>query len=63
MGYMRYMRYTSRFKILKERKQAVQIYGVNSPLTLGIVQGLADSSRLIMAAHDQARRSPSLQIN
>ena len=47
--------YTSRFKILKERKQAVQNYGVNSPFTLGTVQGLADGSPLIMAAHDQAR--------
>ena len=27
------------FKILKELKQAVQNYGVNSPFTLGIVQG------------------------
>ena len=47
--------YTSRFKILKEHKQAVQNYGVNSPFTMGIVQGLAEGSRLIKAAHDQVR--------
>ena len=47
--------YTSRFKILKEPKQAVQNYGVNSPFIMGIVQGLAEGSRLIMEAHDQVR--------
>ena len=50
--------YTSRFKILKEPKQAVQNYGVNSPFTLEIVQGLAEDSHLIMVAHDQARQIP-----
>ena len=43
------------FKILK---QAVQNHGVNSPCTLGIVQGLAEGSHLIMVSHDQARQSP-----
>ena len=46
------------FKILKELKQAVQNYGVNSPFTLGLVQGLAEGSHLIMMAHDQARQIP-----
>ena len=46
------------FKILKELKQAVQNYRVNSPFTLGIVQGLAEGSCLITVAHDQARKSP-----
>ena len=46
------------FKILKELKQAVQNYGVNSPLTLEIVQGLAEGSHLIMVAHDQATQIP-----
>ena len=44
------------FKILKKLKQAVQNYGVNSPFTLEIVQGLAEDSHLIMVAHDQARQ-------
>ena len=43
------------FKILKELKQAVQNYGVNSPFTLEIVQGLAEGSHLITVSHDQAR--------
>lgn len=36
--------YTNRFasKILKKFKQAVQHYGVKSPFTLEIVQGLAE---------------------
>ena len=46
------------FKILKELKQAVQNYEVNSPFTLEIVQGLAEGSHLIMVAHDQARQVP-----
>ena len=46
------------FKILKELKRAVQNYRVNSPFTLGIVQGLAEGSCLITVAHDQARKSP-----
>ena len=46
------------FKILKELKQAVQNYGVNSPFTLEIVQGLAEGSHLIMVAHDQGRQIP-----
>ena len=46
------------FKTLKELKQAVQNYGVNSPFTLGLVQGLAEGSHLIMMAHDQARQIP-----
>ncbi|XP_070102381.1 endogenous retrovirus group K member 9 Gag polyprotein-like [Equus caballus] len=37
------------FKILKELKQAVQNYGVNSPFTVGIVQGIAEGNRLIPA--------------
>ena len=43
------------FKILKELKQAVQNYGVNSPFTLGIVQELAEGSHLTMVAHGLAR--------
>ena len=43
------------FKILKELRQAVQSYGVNSPFTLGIVQGLAEGPCLIVVAHDQVR--------
>ena len=46
------------FKILKELKQAVQNYEVNSPFTLRIKQGLPEGSHLIMVAHDQARQSP-----
>ena len=46
------------FKILKKLKQAVQNYGVNSPFTVEIVQGLAEGSHLIMVSHDQARQSP-----
>ena len=46
------------FEILKELKQAVQNYGVNSPFTLGLVRGLAEGSHLIMMAHDQARQIP-----
>ena len=46
------------FKILKKLKQAIQNYGVNSPFTLEIVQGLAEDSHLIMVAHDQARQIP-----
>ena len=46
------------FKTLKELKQAVQNYGVNSPFIMGIVQGLAEGSRLIMEAHDQVRQIP-----
>ena len=37
------------FKILKELKQAVQNYGVNSPFTKGIVQGVAEGNRMIPA--------------
>ena len=47
-----------RFKILKKLKQAVQHYGVKSPFTLEIVQGLAEGSHLIMVAHDQDRQIP-----
>ena len=43
------------FKILKELKQAVQNYEVNSPFTLGIVQELAEGSHLTMVAHGLAR--------
>ena len=43
------------FRILKELKQAIQNYGVNSPFTLGIVQGLAEGSHLTMVAHGLAR--------
>ena len=43
------------FKILNELKQTVQNYGVNSPFTVEIVQGLAEGSHLIMVSHDQAR--------
>ena len=46
------------FKILNELKQTVQNYGVNSPFTVEIVQGLAEGSHLIMVAHDQARQIP-----
>ena len=42
------------FRILKELKQAVQNYGINSPFNLGIVQGLAEGSHLILVAHNQA---------
>ena len=38
--------------------EAVQNYEVSSPFTLGIVQGLAEGSCLIMAAHNQARQIP-----
>ena len=37
------------FKILKELKQAIQNYGVNSPFTVEIVQSVAESNRLIPA--------------
>ena len=37
------------FKILKELKQALQNYGVNSPFTVGIVKGVAEGNRLIPA--------------
>ena len=37
------------FKILKKLKQAVQYYGVNSPLMVGIVQGVAEGNCLIPA--------------
>lgn len=37
------------FKILKELKQAVENYGVNSPFTVGIVQGIAEGNTLIPA--------------
>ena len=49
--------YTNKFpfKILKELKQAVQNYGVNSSFTLGILQGLAEGSHLTMVAHGLAR--------
>ena len=43
------------FRILKELKQAIQNYGVNSPFTLGIVQGLAEGSHLTMVAHGLGR--------
>ena len=43
------------FKILNELKQTVQNYGVNSPFTVEIVQGLTEGSHLIMVSHDQAR--------
>ena len=46
------------FKILKELKRAVQNYGVNSPFTLGIVQGLAEGPCLIMVTHNLARQIP-----
>ena len=46
------------FKILNELKQTVQNYGVNSPFTVEIVQGLAEGSHLIMVARDQARQIP-----
>lgn len=32
-------------KILKELKQALQNYGVNSPFTVGIVKGVAEGNR------------------
>ena len=35
------------FKILKELKQAVQNYGVNSPFTKRIMQGVAEGNCLI----------------
>ena len=49
--------YTNKFpfKILKELKQAVQNYGVNSSFTLEILQGLAEGSHLTMVAHGLAR--------
>lgn len=34
------------FKLLKELKQAVQNYGVNSPFTTGIIQGITEGNRL-----------------
>ena len=37
------------FKILKELKQALQNYGVNSPFAVGIVKGVAEGNRLIPA--------------
>ena len=37
------------FKILKELKQAVQNYGVDSPFTAGRVQGVAEGNHLIPA--------------
>lgn len=37
------------FKILKELKQAIQNYGVNSPFTKGIMKGVVEGNHMIPA--------------
>ena len=48
------------FRILKELKQAIQNYGINSPFTLGIVQGQLRAPISLWWLITKPGRSPSL---